>query len=258
MPIGWGRRLLPRLDGAGREAEGLVHGDTLFGPTEQAHHGRPWVAANFVSSVDGRIAQNGSAAGLGSATDKALMRRIRFEADAVLHGAGTVRAERFTPAVPPLLSERRVREGRPPQPLGVLVAGNGGLPLQHPYFTAASPRSPRLIWTTDPSLGALARPGIIDVRIVDAPRVSLHGLLADLLARGVERVVCEGGPGLFTAMVRDGLIDEVFLTVAPRLLGDAPSLTLGALPGGCSLRPRSVYQRAGELFLRYTVDAGAG
>ena len=90
LPIGWGQQLVP-VPGSPRL--GLVHGNQLLADVSHPAE-RPYVAVNFVASVDGRAVVNGSAAGLGSPTDQLLMRRLRAEADAVMHGAGTLRADR--------------------------------------------------------------------------------------------------------------------------------------------------------------------
>src|ERR1700737_4848540 len=89
---------------------------------------RPYLALNMVATVDGRAAVNGSAVGIGTPADKHLMRELRAEADVVLHGAGTVRADPLSARVPPEMVDQRVQNGLSPQPLGAIVPRRGNLP----------------------------------------------------------------------------------------------------------------------------------
>ncbi len=236
---------------------GPVHGGELLPRTTLAS--RPYVAINVVATADGRTAINGTVAGMGSPTDRALLYRLRAEADAVMHGAGTLRAERFSPRVPPPLAAVRERHGLPPQPWGVLIAGNTPLLATHPYFRRATPAWPRLVYAASPLHDALAADGV-EVLVAERSAVDLRWVLEDLARRGVRRLVCEGGPRLNASLVRAGLVDELFLTLAPRLAVDpaAPGVLegTGASPGHLALR--SVYERDGELFLRYRVEPPRG
>jgi 5-amino-6-(5-phosphoribosylamino)uracil reductase len=230
-----------------------VHGTQLLADIPQSAN-RPYVAVNFVSTVDGRAVVNGSAAGLGSPTDQILMRRLRAEADALLHGAGTLRADRFKPSVPDDLADQRVRRGLSRQPMGALVTVRGLIPEGHPYLTSATPEWPRLIYTSTESVNAFARPGVEVVQQPgDAP--DLRAVLSDLFRRGVRRVVCEGGPTLNRFLLAANLVDELFLTLAPRLAGGPDPITIvhGERIGNVPLAIRSAYARDSELFLRYTV-----
>lgn len=246
----WGAALFPV---GGPERVGPIHGAPLFGADVPAE--RPRLAINMVASVDGRVTADGrSAVGLGSPADQHLLRRLRAEADAVLVGAGALRAERFSPRVPAALSHERVARGQPPQPIGVVVSGSGQVDPHHPYFTTATPDWPRLVYTVAAGARALARPGV-EVQVMEpGGPLDLALVLAHLRARGVRRMVCEGGPTLNASLVEAGLADELFLTLAPTLLGGRSPLTL--LSGEVirrRLELRSVYERAGELFLRYRV-----
>src|SRR5438874_2977806 len=92
----------------------------------------------MVATVDGRAAVNGSAVGIGSSLDKRLMRELRAEADVVLHGAGTVRADPLSARVPRELVAQRVARGLTPQPLGAILTRTGNLPEKHPYYESAT------------------------------------------------------------------------------------------------------------------------
>lgn len=222
----------------------MIHPRPLLG--DPASPERPFLAINMVSTVDGRAALDGSAVGIGSATDHRLLFELRAEADVVLHGAGTVRADPLSARVPPDLVAQRTARGQTPQPIGAIVTRSGNLPAQHPYYD-----SPTLIYVTSDRAVSVERP---TVEIRRAPDV--RGAVCDLARRGVRRVLCEGGPTLNSALFQAQLIDEVFLTIAPKLLGGEDPLTI--VRGPCfaemlRLQLRSLVEVDGELFLRYAV-----
>jgi 2,5-diamino-6-(ribosylamino)-4(3H)-pyrimidinone 5'-phosphate reductase len=201
----------------------------------------------MVATTDGRAAVDGSAVGIGSSADKRLMRELRAEADVVMHGAGTVRADPLSARVPPELVEQRIAQGLSPQPLGAIVTRSGNLPPHHPYYDSAT-----VIYITS------ERPVGIEVPTVEVCRVGTVGEAVDDLAhRGARRILCEGGPTLNSALFAAGLIDEIFLTVAPKLVGGEDPLTIVRGPRFASvihLELGSVIERENELFLKYRVN----
>src|SRR6202171_2853605 len=114
----------------------VIHPRPLLGA--RAGEDRPYLALNMVATADGRAALNGSAVGIGSGVDKRLMRELRAEADVVLHGAGTVRADPLSARVPGDLVEQRLARGLPAQPLGAIITRSGNLPAKHPYYESAT------------------------------------------------------------------------------------------------------------------------
>jgi riboflavin-specific deaminase-like protein len=204
---------------------------------------RPHLAINMVATVDGRAAVHGTATGIGSARDRALMKELRAEADVVLHGAGTVRADPLSARVPPELSQQRLAQGMTPQPLGAIVTASGSLPREHPYF-----QSPAVVYVlSDAAVDVPAE--VVRVRTVSE-------VLQDLARRGAKRVLCEGGPKLNAALLDAGLVDELHFTLAPKLVGGDDPLTLvvgGSFPT-VHLRLISVEEHDSELFLRYAVQ----
>jgi riboflavin-specific deaminase-like protein len=199
----------------------------------------------MVATVDGRAAVNGSAVGIGSPADKHLMRELRAEADVVLHGAGTVRADPLSARVPPEMVQSRISRGLSAQPLGAIITRSGNLPRHHPYF-----ESPTVIYITSDHAVS-----------VDAPTVqvckvgSVKAAIDDLRGRGLKRILCEGGPTLNTALLQAELVDEIFLTIAPKILGGEDPLTIVKGPGlgTIHLELRSLVELDGELFLKYGV-----
>jgi 5-amino-6-(5-phosphoribosylamino)uracil reductase len=222
----------------------VIHSRPLLGEPRQAD--RPYLAINMVATLDGRAAVDGSAVGIGSTADKRLMRELRAEADVVLHGAGTVRVDPLSARVPPDLVEQRLARGLSQQPLGAIVTRSGDLPPRHPYYDSAT-----VIYITS------AQAVVVEHANVEVSRVtSVADAVQDLARRGARRVVCEGGPTLNASLFAAGLIDEVFLTVAPKLVGGEDPLTIvkGArFADTIHLELRSLFELQSEVFLRYTV-----
>src|SRR3990170_6308257 len=102
--------------------------------------GRPLVAINMVTSIDGRAQLRGSAEGLGSRADRRLMRLYRAAFDAVGSGAGTLRATGIWLRVGDDLSALREAEGRSPNPVGVVLAGSDPVPTDGQWFEGDEPR----------------------------------------------------------------------------------------------------------------------
>jgi riboflavin-specific deaminase-like protein len=222
----------------------VIHSRPLLGQPRAPE--RPYLAINMVATVDGRAAVKGSAVGIGSPADHRLMRELRAEADVVLHGAGTVRADPLSARVPPDLVAQRVERGLSPQPLGAIVTRSGNLPAQHPYYD-----SPTVVYVASDAALPVHLPTVEVVRIQ-----SVADVIADLARRGARRILCEGGPTLNSALFAARLIDEVFLTLAPKLAGGEAPLTIVQGPPFASmlrLELRSLVERQGELFLRYAV-----
>jgi riboflavin biosynthesis pyrimidine reductase len=199
----------------------------------------------MVATVDGRAAWNGSAVGIGSAADKRLMRELRAEADVVLHGAGTVRADPLSARVPADLVPWRTANGLTPQPLGAIVTRSGNLPAHHPYYESAT-----VIYITSDHLVPVNEPTVEVCQVESVQRA-----IADLARRGATRILCEGGPTLNAALFEAGLVDEVFLTIAPKLIGGHDPLTIvkGDDLGVIQLELRSFVEFGGELYLKYGV-----
>lgn len=231
---------------------------------------QPCVYGNFVASLDGVVAlgpeypSSGSAISGREPADRFVMGLLRACADAVLIGAGTLRAtpgHRWTPAhVCPAAAadfadlRRSLRRAAKPE-LAVVTAA-GDVPAEHPALQAGA-----LIITT--AAGARR----LDGRLPDACTVLAVGegsalgmtdVLAAVRARGHAAVLTEGGPRLVGHLVGGGLLDELFLTVSPVLAGRADTPRPGLITGLALLpdRPQwttliSARQRASYLFLRY-------
>ncbi|CAA9456187.1 MAG: hypothetical protein AVDCRST_MAG28-2553 [uncultured Rubrobacteraceae bacterium] len=217
---------------------------------------------NMVSSLDGKVTTNsGKAGSIGSPVDRLIMRSLRSRVDAVMIGASTLRAEKLNLSVPEDLSRTRVSQGREPQPLAVLVSASGDLPLKE-NLLGPSPKD-RLVFTVPgipgECLATLSQLALVETLPVEGDSIDLRIALHVLKARhGVTVLLVEGGPSLNYSLVRGGLVDEIFLTLAPKLTGgqgpSSPGILHGpALPPGTDFSADllSIHAAHGELFLRY-------
>lgn len=218
-----------------------------------AESGRPAVLLGMVASLDGVVAVEGRSGPLGGEADLTALRRLREQADVVLVGAATVRAERYGPVrLPAAAEQRRAAAGRPTVPTLAIVTRTGDLGAAAEGLTGApgvmliAPEGAPL-----PDLGSAGelRSGGGSVDLDEALRL-LH-------ARGADTVVCEGGPDLAGQLLAAELVDELFVTVAPRLVGAGPHLLDEALDDPGELQLLTVHEHAGELLLRYRVTAAS-
>jgi riboflavin biosynthesis pyrimidine reductase len=208
------------------------------------------VALNMIASVDGRIAVHGHSAALGGPADRALFHALRARADAVMVGAGTVRAERYGPIVRNVgVRERRVEEGLPEQPLAVIVSR--GLDLDPTLPLLAEAGAHVVVLTPSPGdLPACAA----DVDYIRSS--TLRAGLEELRARfGARLVLCEGGPSLNAELAAESRIDELFLAISPLLVGDTPDgrslLTGGAPREPLALELRMLLEYQSQLYAHY-------
>jgi riboflavin-specific deaminase-like protein len=217
---------------------------------ELAPEDRPYVFANFAATADGRAAISGRAGPIGSDNDTAVLMLLRAEADAVMIGAGTMRAERYGRMLPrDGLRDRRQQAGLPPDPLGVLVTRSLDLPWDAGLFTCG--HGSVVVYT---SSEAEAPPTETPVDVVrHAETVDLGLMLSDLKERGVKALLTEGGPTVMAELVERRLVDELFLTIAPKLAGEptAPTVLQGPLTDPRDLRLEWLLEEDGELFARY-------
>ena len=244
---------------------------------------RPTLIANFVSSLDGVVALGPTepAAGGGeisgfSEPDRFMMALLRAMADVVIVGAGTVRAgsrhewtaRHLEPGLAGVFAAWRAQMGLAPQPTTVVVTGSGELDLTHRGLTARD--VPVIVATTQAGATALAArslPDNVTVRIAgQGTRVEPNRIIEMAAAMGARLALCEGGPHLFGDLLGAGLVDELFLTLAPQVIGRDGSVKRIALVEGASFkggaksgasdglwsRLVSVRRAGDDLFLRYS------
>jgi riboflavin-specific deaminase-like protein len=226
---------------------------------------RPYTVINMVSTLDGKtvVGGPGTSDWIGSATDHGLLERIAAQVDAVLWGANTIRDD--DPPYPRLGDwerRRRAALGLRPDPLWVVVSASGEF-ARPPRALRGGPAhvvlfvSDRAPPAQREALGGRAQVFVFPDGRFD-PRAA-GGVLRDRF--GVRRLNCLGGPRLNAALLQAGVVDELFLTLAPRLQGGRRMPTL---LGPCDplvaaapvprLRLLSLYGEGGELYLRYRLQ----
>lgn len=203
----------------------------------QLPSGRPYVVANFVATVDGAVSLAGESSTIArhAPGDRPLFRLLREQADAVLAGTATLEREQYKRLVrDPAVVDRRTAAGLAPVPLAVVLARSGAAPAGVPMLT--DPEQP--------------------VRIFTGKDAEAKAALGALRSDGIELLLCEGGPRLLGGLLRAGLVDELFVSIAPVLASGSPEHTLLA---GMPDHPRTLtliglLEQDGGLHARYRVD----
>lgn len=222
---------------------------------------RPYVMLNMVSTLDGHATLDGRSRALSGRTDRELFHALRLAVDAVMAGADTVRVERYGRIIPDESRRRqRVERGLSEEPLACIVSNSLDLAADIPLLAEPAARV-AILTPSDASLPKCAA----ELHYVRAERDGLLDLpqaLAELRERfGVHTLLCEGGPHLNAQLLQAGLVDELFLSLAPALVGDdvaAKGDTLRIISGAALTPPvklelLSVLESASHLFLRYRV-----
>lgn len=220
-----------------------------YRPWEEPPDDRPLVAMNFVATVDGRATIEGRSGPIGSESDTAMLAGLRTRFDAVMIGAGTMRAERYGRLVAKQETrERRERTGLAPEPLMVLISGRLDLPWDAPLFSEGGEV---LIFTAAETEPPETVSAVEIVRHEGA--VNLGEAMRHLRQeRDIRALLSEGGPHVHEQMQADGLVDDLFLTISPKLSGgEALRILEGPLPEIVELDLAWLLEEDGELFARY-------
>lgn len=222
--------------------------------------GETGVRVGMVTSVDGSVAdEDGWTSGLGGSADKRVLQVLRAHSDGIMVGAGSIRTARYPPhRLRGMFLSYRTAKGAPrPSPL-VVVTGTLRLDWSLPVFTQAA--APTIVLTSVAALasdeGEMQFAG--DVLVAGDEQVDLERGLDLLRERyGMKKLLCEGGPRLAAAMFDRGLVEELCLSLAPVLLPGSLRGIVQGLSQRHSLVVRAVYEDAGEIFVRYGVNAPA-
>lgn len=156
---------------------------------------QPWVRMNFVSSVDGGAwGHNVRSSSISTPADRRVFNILRATSDAILVGSGTAKAENYGPPIR-TESQRKQREHlyRAEPPVLAVVSGSGNVPRDSLMFS--DPANQPIVYSSE--LAAVT----------------------ELHKAGYQRILCEGGPHLFTSLIAHGLVNDVCLTIAPLLVG---------------------------------------
>jgi riboflavin-specific deaminase-like protein len=226
-----------------------IYEDLELPPEKTRDPSRPYVIINMVSSVDGRAALERKSTRIGSETDRWTMRTLRSKADAVMIGAGTLRAERLSLGLD---------DPDGPQPLAVIATSSGDIPLERNLIAGEGQHV--LVIASEHVTVRSGEHGVLRLAVDGSGHLDL-GLALEILKaeHAVDLLLVEGGPRLNHSLVSQNLADELFLTLAPKLLGGTGSGS-STICEGSTLPTRrtnllSVHLAGDELFLRYDLRA---
>lgn len=225
---------------------------------------RPFVQINVAMSADGKIATVArERPRFASAKDLERLMHLRAEADALLIGAETLRtSDPPTQVTSESARAARRTRGVPEALLVVTVTRSARLPPTLRFFTEPNDAG-RIVATTRSASADLlaALPATSEVWTLGEENVDLEALLNRLYARGVRRLLCEGGGELNAALLAAGLVDEVYVTLVPVLLAGSHAPTPFGGAGFVLAERRRLdlldwEHHQGELYLRYRVRGG--
>ncbi len=213
----------------------------------------PRLRVNFIQSLDGAVTRDGVSGGLNNADDKLVFDTLRMLCDVIVVGAGTVRAEGYSGVrVGDEDAGWRVEHGLAAQPPVALVTSRLDFAPSHPFFADAVVRPIVITSAASPAAAREALAAVADVVVCGEERVEPDRLVAELAARGLPQMLCEGGPQLFGALIEADRVDEICLTMSPVLEGGpAGRIAHGAAATAREMALLHVLTAGDMLFLRY-------
>jgi riboflavin biosynthesis pyrimidine reductase len=246
-------RIIESTDDAPVDISGLVQSETRGGAP-----GRPWVMANTIMSLDGATTVAGRSGGLGGTADRQHFAALRQIADAILVGVNTAVTEGYRlPVFPADVQQRRMDHGLRPTPRLAVVSHRAHFQQPPRFLTSPLPVADddrAIVLTTgladDDDIKAVEK--LAEVVVAGAQDVDMRTALRTLRDRGARLVLCEGGPALLGQLGLESLVDEWFVTVAPRAIGgDARRMLASGAAYELKLELDRVLMAEGFLLLRY-------
>ena len=209
---------IAQLRAAGLEViSGVLQTEATFQNRAFLHRvrtGRPWGTLKWAMGLDGRTAlTNGESQWISGPTAREWVYRLRSKSDAVIVGGGTVRAD------DPLLTSRGRRS---PEPLRVVLSRSLDLPAAAQLWqqdVASTLVAHALSEAVEPQASRLAALQARGVHLEQLDRCEPQQLMTALARRGCNRVLWECGPGLASAALQQGCVQEIAALIAPKLLG---------------------------------------
>lgn len=214
--------------------------------------GRAWVRTNFVATIDGAAqADNGLSGALGGEPDRRAYATMRTLADVILVGAGTARTEGYG-AVQPSDVDQDVRADLGLALTPVVAVATKSLDVPPPLV------APRQIVVTCAASDEAARATLartMEVIVAGQDEIDWNAVLDAFTARGLTRILCEGGPTLHGTLMALGLVDEVCLTVDPSIVGGpAGRIATGEVATPQTMRLAHAVDEEGVLLTRWVRD----
>ncbi|MFT2815423.1 pyrimidine reductase family protein [Leifsonia sp. A12D58] len=213
----------------------------------------PHLRVNFITSLDGAATHDGLSGGLNNADDKVVFDTLRMLADAIIVGAGTVRAEGYGGVE---LDEDavtwRLAHGLESQPPVIIVSSRLDIEPSHPFFARAVTRPVVVTHAASPAGQREALAEVADVLICGAGAVDPAVMIEVLAARGYTQLLCEGGPHLFGTLIEADCVDELCLSVSPVIEGgSAGRIARGGAQASRSMKLLQAFPARDMVFLRY-------
>lgn len=217
--------------------------------------GGPRVMAVMVGSADGRAVVDGHAAGLSSTADRSQYRSLRAAAEACLVGPTTLLVESYSTLLDPHQREQREALGLPPEPLLATISRHlDGRLTELEIFN--TPGRPVRVYTESSDELAPCESDVEIVRLA-AGELTPKACIDDLHGIGIGAILCEGGPTLLGAMFEAGLVDDLFLTISPLLVGGEGARVVEAkvFEPPVAMALLSVARAGDHIFLHYALAA---
>ncbi|WP_235736500.1 dihydrofolate reductase family protein [Nocardioides alcanivorans] len=215
-----------------------------------------WVRAMMVTTLDGAaVGPDGLSKSVTSAADQVVFNAVRRFADVVLVGAQTVRAEQYTPmTAKPEDAVRRAEAGQTPAPVIAVVTGSLELPWELPVWSGSTHRP--IVLTHEGAVPERLARAREHADVLTLPVLSPDQIIDALVARGLRRIVTEGGPTLLRELIAADLVDEADITLSPGFSGTANSPATAMLSEVRGFRLEQVLEQDGFLMTRH-LRAGA-
>ena len=182
---------------------------------------KPHTSLIMAVSLDGKIStRDGAGPRFASAADAIRLREVRSHADAILVGAGTIIADDPTFTEHSKYKELRIQHGLAPNPIKVVVSGSGNVPETARMFQPSG--APALVFTTEriPANRLASLQQVAEVHCVGETTVNFRRVV-EILGEvyQVEQLLIEGGGQVNFDLFQAGLIDEIYLTLCPKIIG---------------------------------------
>ncbi|GAA1740194.1 dihydrofolate reductase family protein [Aeromicrobium alkaliterrae] len=215
----------------------------------------PWVRAMMATTLDGAAAgADGVSGSVSSDADRLVFLEVRRRADAVLVGAGTIRAEQYTPMVAKDADrDARQAAGQLPAPVLAVVSRSLDLPWELPVWSESTHRP--LVLTDGSASPERQAAAEGRVEVVNLPDLEPRRIVQALVDRGLPHVVCEGGPRLLRDLLAAGVVDEADITVSPMFVGTDASPSTPVLPEAVRAELAGVLVGDDFLMTRYRIVA---
>jgi 5-amino-6-(5-phosphoribosylamino)uracil reductase len=221
---------------------------------------RPYTLLSCCVSIDGYIGNAASRLLLSNDADFDRVDAVRASCDAILVGAETVRVDNPRLVVrSDARREDRAARGLPESPIKVTVTRRAELDARADFFNAGD--AEKIVYCASPRADrARERLGPVATVVDVGDSIEMSALSTDLAARGVERLMVEGGGTVHTQFLTDDIVDELQLTVAPVFVGDSDATRFvrdGTFPWNPARRAELVdVQKLGDVvLLRYALSA---